>query len=392
MKILVISSRIPAAEKKGDQVASFPRVVYLARTNQVELICFGSMSVPEDREARQALEVAGVVVHFVRWKPWVALARMLQALPDASIPFQCAYFRSGEFQKVVEAVSLRFMPDALYCVMVRVFVNAEGFTGRIYVDMVDSMGLNFSRRASVATGLKRWLLSLERRRVSAFERQVARRADRSFVVSRIDQQAIGTEKVDAISLGVDMQRFKKDTAQKKPGGVIAFTGNMGYQPNIEAVLWFVHHCWPEVKRLVPGVRLVVAGSSPAPSVVALGEQDREISVTGRVPSMASILNTATVAVVPMQSGSGMQNKILEAMACGVPVVTTALGLGDIGARSGKEILVADSPMEFSMAVVSLLESAQMSVDIGDQGMRYVHANHSWEALNKRFALACGIES
>jgi len=386
-----MSSRIPAAEKKGDQVASFPRVMYLARTNQVELICFGSMAVPEDRQAKQILEAAGIVVHFVRWKPQVALARMLQAIPDSSVPFQCAYFQSGEFQRVVEVVSLRFMPDALYCVMVRIFMNAASFKGRIYVDMVDSMGLNFSRRASVAMGLKRWLLNLECRRVSAFERKVARRADRSFVVSRIDQQAIGAEKVDVIPLGVDMRRFRKERGQDPLGRVVAFTGNMGYQPNIEAVQWFVHHCWSEVKRLVPGVRLVIAGNGPASSLVALGELDNEITVTGRVPSMADILNASMVAVVPMQTGSGMQNKILEAMACGVPVVTTALGLGDIGARSGKEILVADSPMEFSMAVVSLLKSVQMATDIGDQGMQYVHANHSWEALNERFALACGLK-
>lgn len=391
MKILVISSRIPAAEKKGDQIVSFSRVMYLARTNQVELICFGNISVLEDNQAKQTLEAAGIVVHFVPWKPWVAFARMLQAIPDSSVPFQCAYFQSGEFQKVVEAVCHRFIPDALYCVMVRIFVNAAGFKERIYVDMVDSMGLNFSRRASVATGLKRWLLNLESRRVSAFEKQVARRSDRSFVVSRIDQQAIGVEKVDAIPLGVDMQRFKKEAGQMS-GGIIAFTGNMGYQPNIEAVQWFAHNCWSEVKNLVPGVQLVIAGSSPAPSVVAFGEQDKQITVTGRVSSIAAILNMATVAVVPMQSGSGMQNKILEAMACGLPVVTTTLGLGDILARPGKDIVVVDSPMEFSQAVAGLLKSPHTAEDIGNNGLRYVHANHGWEALNRRFALACGIDA
>jgi polysaccharide biosynthesis protein PslH len=391
VKILVISSRVPAAEKKGDQVVSFFRVMYLVRNHEVELICFGNMARSEDREARQVLESAGVVVHFVKWKPWVAAARLLQALPDNSMPFQCAYFRSGEFEKVVDAVCLRFMPDALYCVLVRVFVNAADFEGRIYVDMVDSMGLNFSRRASMATGLKRWVLNLERSRVTAFEMSVARRADRSFVVSRIDQNAIGEKKVEAIPLGIDMGRFKKE-AGRQAEATIAFTGNMGYQPNIEAVQWFVNNCWPEVKRLVTGVQLVIAGSNPHANVVALADKDKQITVTGRVPSVAAILNGAKVALAPMQSGSGMQFKILEAMACGVPVVTTALGLGDISARPGKDILVADSSAEFTQAIVGLLKSVQMAEDIGDHGMQYVYTNHSWNALNERFAITCGIES
>ena len=94
----------------------------------------------------------------------------------------------------------------------------------------------------------------------------------------------------------------------------------------------------------------------------------------------------------MQSGSGMQFKILEAMACGVPVVTTARGLGDISASPGKDILVADSPKDFSRAVVSLLESEPLSRDVGDRGLRYVRANHSWDVLNERFVLACGINN
>jgi glycosyltransferase involved in cell wall biosynthesis len=389
MKILVISSRVPAAEKKGDQVVSFFRVMHLARTNEVEVICFGDTAKPEDREGKQALEAAGIVVNFIRWKPWVALAQLLLAIPNPRMPFQCAFFRSGEFQRAVETVRTRFTPDALYCVMIRVFPNAARHKGRMFVDMVDSMGLNFSRRASLARGLKRWLLNLECRRVSALERSVALRAVRSFVVSRIDQNAIGTEKVDVIPLGIDMQRFKKEE-RRKSSAVIAFTGNMFYQPNVDAVRWFVQNCWRDVKSSVPDVRLVIAGDNPQPSVVALGEQDETVIVMGRVPSVAAILNTAAVAVAPMQSGSGMQFKILEAMACGVPVVATTLGLGDILASPGKDVLVADSPKDFSRAVVSLLESEQLARDVGDRGMRYVCANHSWDALNERFAVACGI--
>lgn len=389
MKILVISSMVPAVEKKGDQVVSFFRIMHLARTHTVEVICFGDISKSEDNEAKQALEDRGIVVHFVRWKPLTTLLQLFKAIPNFQLPLQCAYFRSGEFQRVVEAVCNRFKPDLMYCVMIRVFANAASFEGRIFVDMVDSMGLNFSRRANMATGMKRLLLNLEYRRVSAFERSVAQRAVRSFVVSRIDKSAIASDKVDVIPLGIDMQRFKKEEiGVKEP--CIAFTGNMFYQPNVDAVLWFVYNCWSAIKDSVPGVRLLIVGSNPLPSVVALGKLDKSLVVMGRVPSVASVLNTAMVAIAPMQSGSGMQFKILEAMACGVPVVTTTLGLGDISATPGQDLYLADSPAEFSKAVVSLLKSDFLAADVGDHGMRYVQSNHSWDRLNERFAIACGF--
>jgi glycosyltransferase involved in cell wall biosynthesis len=389
MKILAISSNVPSIDKKGDQVVSFFRITHLARTHKVELICFGDLSNAEDSHAKQVLEEMGIVVHFVRWKLLTTFTQLFKAIPNFYMPLQCAYYRSGDFQKVVEAVCARFKPDTMYCVMIRVFANAASFDGRIYVDMVDSMGLNFSRRAKMAHGLKRWIFNLEYLRVSAFERIVAQRAVRSFVVSKIDKVAIASDKIDVIPLGIDMQRFKKAEIMVKDP-CIAFTGNMFYQPNVDAVLWFVQNCWAAVKADIPAVRLLIAGSNPLPSVVALGELDKSIVVMGRVPSVASVLNTAMAAIAPMQSGSGMQFKILEAMACGVPVVTTNLGYGDISAIQGQDVLVADTPEEFSKAVISLLSSEVLAVDVGGNGMRYVQNHHSWDALNERFAIACGI--
>jgi len=135
--------------------------------------------------------------------------------------------------------------------------------------------------------------------------------------------------------------------------------------------------------------MVVAGSNPAPQIEAL-RVDPRISVTGRVASIAEVLNSAMVAVAPMQSGSGMQFKILEAMACGVPVVATTLGLGDIAARPGAEILIADSPERFVQSVLSLAGSPELRARVGDAGLRYVRERHDWERLNERFEVQCGF--
>jgi len=389
MKILAISGRIPAVDRNGDQVISYFRLTHLARNNEIELICFGDRAIPEDAAAVCALEKLGIVVHLIRWSKLAAAIQVLKAVPDRNMPFQCAYFRSASFRKAYQDVFDRFRPDALYAVMIRILPNAADYQGHLFVDMVDSMGLNFGRRATMEKGLKGRLLAMEAQRVDAYEKKIAQRADRCFVVSSIDQQAIGSDHVGVLPLGIDMQRFNKpDEPTTAP--LIAFTGNMFYQPNVDAILWFAEHCWPAIKAAVPGVRLVVVGNRPQPSVVALGKEDPSIEVMGRVPSVAAVLKTAAVAVAPMRSGSGMQFKILEAMACGVPVVATTIGQGDIGCVAGSDIVVSDNGDDFAREVIALLGSAPLRARIGNAGFHYVQEHHSWDAINQQFVRACHL--
>jgi glycosyltransferase involved in cell wall biosynthesis len=134
-------------------------------------------------------------------------------------------------------------------------------------------------------------------------------------------------------------------------------------------------CWPSIKAANPEARLVIAGSTPARSVLELAKISG-VQVTGAVPTMAAIIQTAQIAVAPMQSGSGMQLKILEAMACGVPVVTTSIGLGDIKAQPQKQIIVKNTPEEFICSIINLLRSANLRNHIGVSGRHFVFENHS----------------
>lgn len=383
MKVLAISVRIPEDEKKGDQVLSFHRLSYLAQHHTIDLVCFGSAA--QDSVALAKLESLGVSVQLINWSKLKGGMTMLMALCDRSLPLQCALYQSTAYQKAVQESISRFRPDAVYAVMIRSLVNLGPYGGPLFVDMVDSMGLNFSRWASTERGLKRFLLNRESRRVSEYEIAVAQRASRSFVVSAVDQQYIAHGKVETLPLGINNQHFRrKPDSSLDP--VIVFTGNMNYKPNADAVLWFYLRCWNAVKAAVPNVRWVIAGSNPVPGVVAL-RSDPTITVTGRVPSLAAVINGSRVAIAPMQSGSGMQFKILEAMACGVPVVATSLGLGDIRAEPDRDILLADTAETFVQAVLTLLYSTELREKIGEAGMRYVNARHTWEALNAEFERA-----
>src|SRR5437868_7433587 len=136
---------------------------------------------------------------------------------------------------------------------------------------------------------------------------------------------------------------------------------MSYPPNVRAVSWFTEACFERIRAHVPGASLLIAGKAPVRQVRQLGEREG-ISVTGFVDSMPEMLRRATVAVAPMISGAGIQNKVLEAMACGLPVVTTTTGLGGIEAVPGRDLVVADDAGAFADAVSAFLcDRAQASV-------------------------------
>jgi glycosyltransferase involved in cell wall biosynthesis len=380
MKMLAISPRIPEEGKKGDQVLSFNRLSYLARNHHIYLICFGDSE--RDFEAKLKLESVGISVELIRWSNLSAVFNILRYALDTNTPLQCALFESVAFQKAVQSAIVEFKPVVIYAVTIRALGNIFSYRVPLFVDLIDSMALNFSRRVSMASGLKRFVLNLEYQRLKYYEKKIAQLARCSFVVSAIDQKVIGSEKVKVLPLGVEGRIFFKNSdARLTP--IVIFTGNMNYKPNVDAILWFYRYCWDELKLSMPGIQLVIAGGNPASAVVAL-RADKTVTVTGRVPSLATVINTARVSIAPMQSGSGMQFKILEAMACGVPVVSTTLGLGDIGAKIGSDLLLADTADSFIKSVLSLLQSDELRTKIGNAGWKYVNEHHTWDAVNADF--------
>jgi len=383
MKILAIANRIPARGKKGDQIISFERLIYLAKNNcTIELVCFGNAAEAEVINSKMELEGYGIKVHLIKWSRLEAICNLLLATLNAKIPFQVALYKSRSFASQTKSLLKIFQPNYLYLVTIRPALNVDLNTPFI-LDMVDSMGLNLSRRLTLQRGIKRWILSFEKIRVSAYEKLLANWSKHSFLVSQIDLKYIGMNTISALPLGVDRNTFfRRNTPSSTP--TVIFTGNMNYQPNIDAIIWFVNNCWDQIRFAVPYASLKVVGANPSQGVLGLASDQRGIFVTGRVESVALEINSSHVSIAPMQSGSGMQFKILEAMACGVPVVATRLGLGDIAAQPDFEIVLGDSANEFSEQVIKLIQSPHICREIGVRALRFIDLNHSWNAINHQF--------
>lgn len=382
--ILVVSNRLPCNGGKGDQVVGYNRIKYLIDSGlKVSLCSFEPRKwSKKDVEDYNQLKSIGVEVYLVKYSIREAIVGLLRCLLNSQKPFQCGLFDSDRFRSTVNAIMSGRDNMIVHCITLRSFVNINIFGAEIYVDLIDSEGLKLSRRAKLTTKWLRWLVLAEKDRCEKYERYVAERSKISFVVSQIDRRYIGLNTVVVIPLGVDV---RIDYSPKKcNANNLLFTGNMGYHANVDAVRWFVEKCWLNILKIVPTAEFWIVGSSPSISVLKLADDYPAVHVTGWVAELDKFFAIGSIAIAPMQSGSGMQFKILEAMANGVPVLATTIGMGDIRVTDRREILIADSVEDFVARAVEMLRDSDMRDRVGFAGYSYVLKNHAWKSVNSRF--------
>jgi len=378
MKILFVTARFPYPPVKGDQAIPYYRLKYLGKSHEITLLTFYEKKEELayiDKIKPFCKEVVAVKKNVIK-----SFLNMAAAGLFSKRPFQVLYYRSNAFKKALARVLETGSFDLIHVYMLRMAEYGETVRLPKVLELIDSMQLNFQRRLQMERFPRALLFKVELGRLRRYETRMVNRYDRAVVVSETDKACIGTDNVVHIGLGVNTGEFRPGNKTKNKlsaGKVIAFTGNMGYFPNENAVLWFMENCFETIREKVPGVRLIVAGKNPGAKIRRFHDGET-VEVTGEVDSIADVLNKTRVAIAPMRSGSGMQFKILEAMACGLPVVTTSMGLGSIAALHEKSILIADDPGTFADACVRLLVDDALAARIGGNAEKQIKETYTWE--------------
>ena len=377
MNILFITPRFPYPPLKGDQLLPYYRLKYLSSRHKITLLSFYESK--KELVGLDQVQRYCHAVHLIKLPKWRSLINVGCGLFFSRLPLQVLYYSSSEFRSKLQHLTSVNNFDLVHAYMLRsAQYLAEIKTPKI-LELIDSMQLNLERRMATEKLPLRLLIKEELRRIVSYERKIASLADKIIVVSAKDQALLPFANVVVIPLGTDTDITLLPDAKSKVPAII-FSGNMGYAPNIQAVLWFVHSCWPLIRAKFKNVNFIIAGSNPPRAIKNLSIGDKNIIVTGLVKSMPGIIQTARVAIAPMQSGSGMQSKILEAMACALPVVTTTLGLGTIKAITNEEIFVANDAAVFSENVLNLLQNADLANTAGKNARDFVERQHSWEHM------------
>ncbi|MBK9273119.1 MAG: glycosyltransferase [Flavobacteriales bacterium] len=376
MRLLVLLSRVPYPLEKGDKLRAYHLVKRLAERHEVLLCCLSDQLIHPDhldhlRSFCHHLEV----IHLPRWRiVWKLVTAVFSRLP-----FQVAYFHHAAAQRRVDAIIERFAPDHVLCQLVRTTEYVRWhFTLPKTLDYMDTLSKGMERRTETSSPLLRPLLLTETRRLQAYENLMFDLFDHRIIISAQDRDYLYHPErahMTVIPNGVDTTHF-----HPIPGELthdLLFTGNMNYPPNIDSVLYLVNKVLPLVRRERPEVSLLISGVDPSPRVRQLAEEDPLITVTGWVKDIRTSYVSARVFVAPMQIGTGLQNKLLEAMAMGMPCITSALANNAVGAPPGEGILIGHDPASYAAHILRLLADEEERRRIAANGHRHVLSTFDW---------------
>lgn len=369
MRVLFLSARHPFPPDRGDRRRALHFLAGLARHAEVTLACFGSGSL---------LPVEGVRVESVgRRLP--AAVRANLGRPDPRLPLQVRLHLDVQMRRLVQRELERFSPDVVHATLTRMapYLPARGSCHR-HLDLVDSLSLNMRSRARASTGLARLGATVEAGLLRGFEARSAAAADSFSLASAADRCAgSGLDEAAVIGNGVDLAAFPFRLPEDEPGPLLFF-GNLGYFHNVEPARFAAEAVIPLVRRERAATTLRIAGARPVKAVAAL-DRLPGVSVAGPVPDMARELRHAGVALVPMFSGSGVKNKVLEAFSSGTPVVTNRSGIQGIeGARPGVHYLAGETAAELAEACSRLLSDPARRRALAQEAFELVRRRYSWE--------------
>jgi glycosyltransferase involved in cell wall biosynthesis len=233
------------------------------------------------------------------------------------------------------------------------------------------------------------LIRAEARRVRLFEAEEFENFGQVVVVSEEDKAALKELNPDlriaVIPNGVDTDLFSDDAAEAVSSRMV-FTGHMGYPPNIVAADFLARQLVPRIRAIRPDAHLVIVGRNPTRDVAALAKLEG-VEVTGEVPDVRPWLRSASVFVCPMLSGTGIKNKLLEAMASGLPCVVTPLALQGFDVRAGEHVLIGETAKELSAHVLALMSDDSAAQSLGRAARDYVCRRHSWDAVARAYERA-----
>lgn len=379
MKLLMIISRVPWPLDKGDKLRAYHQAKELAKNHEVFLCCLSDRT--PDTEALAELQKIVQHVKIIRLNKVGIAFRLFTALFSTK-PFQVHYFYQNHARKKIDRLISAFEPDHLYCQMIRTSEYIKHYLHhRKTIDYMDALSKGYQRRISGSSGIMKFFIKSEYQRLAGYEHLIFDYFDYHTIISNQDKGFIyhnESKRIAVIPNGIDKEYFFP--TPRIPEYDLVFTGNMSYPPNIEAALTLINDILPEIRKTIPHARLLIAGTNPATSLTKAASEN--VIVSGWMPDIRSAYSSAKVFVAPMWLGSGLQNKLLEAMSMEMPCVTSDLANNALKADAGTAILIGSTNTEIAQACVRLLKDEELQNSIASKGKEYVQSTFSWQGSIK----------
>lgn len=393
MKILFIVPYVPTLVR----VRPYNLIKYLSSLgHDVNVLAISSDI--SDKDAVEYLKECGCKVDVIRLTKFRSFRNCISAFLRSE-PLQASYCWHPEFAQnawnlvnshsnkpgfdIVHVEHLRGVRYALH-------LKSLGVDIPILWDSVDCISLLFRQTIPKSARLfNRLIAKVELPRTERFEAFATKQVDRTIVTSILDRSALLSltnskkpKQIDILPNGVDLDYFKPDPAVRIEPDTLIVSGKMSYHANISMVSNLVNNIMPLIWDHRPKTQLCIVGKDPPRLVNKLADHEN-IQVTGTVMDIRPYIQKAMVALAPLTYGAGIQNKVLEAMACGTPVVASSKAIAAIDVVKGRDILVADDPQEYAKLVIRVLEDSEYRYKISEFGRSYVVQFHDWERIVQR---------
>ncbi len=376
MKILYIAHRIPFPPTKGDKIRSFHEIMHLAKRHEVHLValCDDKDDVGYAKDLKRYCRT----VSLIPVNPWVSRVKAAAAMASGR-PFTLGYFDSSAMKQAIRQRlgQHRFDAVLVYCSSVAPYV--EELTGPLRIlDFVDSDACKWKQYAEARKGLTKWVYRLEAERLKRYESRLIDEFDLCAFVSAREADHLPARqrnKVVFVQNGIDLEFFRPELKNRESHDIV-FTGVMDYFPNVDAVTFFARDVFPAVRKRFPDARFLIVGSNPVPSVKRLASLPG-VTVTGTVPDVRPFLAGARLSVAPLRISQGIQNKILQALAAGLPVVASPNAAAALTDLENVPLTIARDAEGFVAAITRWFERPPLDLNEIQSCQDYLQTHHRW---------------
>ncbi len=380
MKLLVVLSRFPYPLEKGDKLRSYNQIRILSQYHDIYLFALSERKVLDEN-----LKELEPFCKEIRVSKLSIFSQFIQLIIFffKGLPLQCGYFYNKKSHKKLLKFVEETQPDHLYCQMVRTTEYTKMIPVKKTLDYQDVLSKGMDRRSAIVSFYLKPFFKMEYRRLKRYEAKVFEHFDNKTIITGVDRDLLPhsqNEKIHIVANGVDFSRNLFVNVEKEYD--IIFSGNMGYAPNVDAAEFIVKQIFPKLRKEFPSLRLVLCGANPSLRVIALKREG--VTITGWVESMAHYYARSRIFLAPMQIGTGLQNKLLEAMAMKLPCVTSPLAGKPLeGVVEGKEIMICNSVIGYIDAIRLLLTNPEKYAELSENGYHFVKQNYSWETTTHK---------
>ncbi len=377
MKLVIITPRVPDILDKGDKLRIYHQIKYLSKFHKIYLICL-------EKKKDEKINIEKYIYKLYTFNT-TKLERLINVFYHSFFkkkPIQVSYYYSFKTQKKIDTLIKIINPDWIYCQLIRSSEYCKFYKHNKVLDYMDSFSLGLKRRESISSGLMKYLIQFEYNRVKQYEKNIFNFFNHHTIISDFDKNHIehtDKEKIFVVPNGINTNYFKKNNL--KINKKILFVGNMSYPPNVLAAKYICEKVFPIINKKEHDFEIIIAGSNPNSEVKNLKNINSKIKVTGFVDDIRTVYNDACIFIAPMFIGSGLQNKLLEAMSMKIPCITTEIANKSLKATKN-EIIIAYNEIDFANSCIKLLNNSRKRFELGENGYNFVKNKFSWQKSTK----------